>query len=321
MDDLSQKTKKLLLILPIIPISIALVYSLIIEFFFKSSVSVRPFCDFYVFKQVFENYPMIYNDIWYVYTSAFVVEFFWIKFIPFYYGVAIWIILKIIIIVLIWRTLLFSKDMRNIFELLVFAILVLILGMVNEIYTENSDTLLLACGFLSYICLDKAQKIQKDEGYSSKYTSKNQTIILYNIFAGFIIAFGIFKPIFIIFLPLLFFKSNRKLIFISMFFIWLLVSNVPFIIYPELIIQYIERAGGAQTLVGEELLFKNNFLNIIFRNGYTPFRVQIWLYPAIMLYINDYIKNEKIRKYWAVYYLIGFIVFNILSLLLFALGF
>jgi len=319
MLELSEKTKKRLLLFPLIPISLALLYSIIIEIFFKSFADAPPFVDLYIFRNSFVNYPNLYNYDWYIYTPAFIIEFFWINILPFNIVLVIWIIIKITFIMILWRIILYSKKI-NFMEFLTFIILVLILGAVNDIYTENSDTVLLACGMLGYFSLNKAEKIQNDDTYSNKYLSNNQAIILLNMFAGFIIAFGMFKPIFFVILPIIFLKSNRKYIFISTFIIWLIVSNFLFFLNLKLLILYIERAGSGQTLVGSGLLFKSDILNIIFRNGFTPFRIQVWFYPILMLYVFRFIKNEKIRKYWALFYAIAFGVFFLLSIVLLLLG-
>ena len=319
MPELSEKTKKRLLLFPLIPISLALLYSIIVELFFKNPANAPPFVDFYVFRNVFDYIPNLYDYDWFIYTPSFIIEFFWIDLLSFHVVLVIWIIIKVITIMILWRIVLYSKKI-NFMELLMFMILVLILGMVNEIYTENSDTILLLCGMLGYFSLNKAEKIQNDETYSNKYLSNNQAIILLNIFAGFFIAFGMFKPIFFIILPIIFLKSNRKYIFASVFIIWLLVSNYLFLI-PELLVSYIERVGSGQTIVGTGLMFKNDILNIIFRNGFTPFRIQVWFFPILMLYVYRFVKNEKIRRYWALYYAIGYGIFFLLSnvLLLFGL--
>ena len=319
MVEISEKTKKRLLLFPLIPISLALLYCIIVELFFRDFADAPPFVDLYIFRNAFENYPNIYDYEWYIYTPAFIIEFFWLNILPFHVVLVIWIIIKIAIIMILWRIVLYSKEV-NFMELLMFLILVLILGMVNDIYTENSDTILLACGMLGYFSLNKAEKIQKDEMYSNKYLTNNQTILLLNGFAGFIIAFGMFKPIFFIIIPIIFLKSNRKYIFACTFIIWMLISNFLFFIHPELLVIYIERVGSGQTLVGSGLLFKNDILNIIFRNGYTPFRIQVWFFPILMLYVYRFIKNEKIRSYWALYYAIAFGIFFLLSIVLLVLG-
>ena len=193
----------------------------------------------------------------------------------------IWFIIKAILITIIWGKILYGEDFNRI-EICGFLFLVLIYGMLNEIFVANTDINLLACGFGSYLILDIAQKKADMINNNEMPNNNNSVILLYNLMAGFIFAWGMFKPLLLIYLPILLYKSNKRLLFLSGFCSWMVISNYLLILNPDLIFQYINRIKSGQTIVGPSLTYQTPLFNTIWRSGFTPAREQIYIYPAVI---------------------------------------
>ncbi|MBD3211242.1 MAG: DUF2029 domain-containing protein, partial [Candidatus Lokiarchaeota archaeon] len=168
------------------------------------------FVDFYIYKETFTYYPeRIYDYPLYIYLPQFLIEFFWINLYPLDIGKVMWSLLKLGLITLIWSVVVL-EDFFNKIESLMFIILVLTLGFLNDFILGNSDTILLFCGFFGYYLLEKAEQSDSTEmelanqGLKKKIFNKSS---IFTLISGILTGFALYKPLFFPFALLLLLKS------------------------------------------------------------------------------------------------------------------
>lgn len=215
----------------------------------------HPFVDYWIFKKAFSYFPNnIYEYKWFIYTPSFFIIFFYINFFTFESGLIIWWILSISLLIACWYHILKNNKYSNV-EKITFFILILNYAIINEVFSGNSDFILMACGIFSLFILEKTGR-SRDEKY----------VILGNIIASLILALGMFKPALIIFFPLLILKSSRKIILFFFFGLFLLILNIQFLFQEGLFLEFIE-SNSSGTLVGTTTYYNDDFLNLIWRSS------------------------------------------------------
>ena len=303
-----------------LPIFLIILY-VIIKIVYFPFTDFKLFVDYYIYKTSFEYYPFeIYDYHFFLYAPQFFLEFFWINIISFELGLIFWFVIKAIIITFCWRVFLYNVD-YNQSEVVGFIIFVLGIGLINETFVANADVILLGCGFGSFYILDRAEKMLIRVNSHEGSTSKIKYIIILNFIAGFILALGMFKILILIYLPMLIYKSNYKIVFLSAFCLWLMSLNYIFFLYPEQLFQFIDRIKSGQTLMSQVTYYEIPILNAIWRTGFAPLRTQIHVYPAVVCYINTFIEKPKSKNRLIISYIIGYFVFQLIGGILFILGF
>ncbi|NVM36799.1 MAG: hypothetical protein HWN81_14480 [Candidatus Lokiarchaeota archaeon] len=304
----------------IVPFFLILIY-IIVKIVYFPLTDFKLFVDYYIYKTSFEYYPIeIYDYHFFLYAPQFFLEFFWINILSFESGLIFWFVIKVIIITICWRVYLYNAD-YNQSEVVGFIIFVLGVGLINETFVANADVILLGCGFGSFLILDKAEKMLNRVNNHEESSSKINYIIILNLIAGFVLALGMFKILILIYLPILIYKSNSKIVFLSAFFLWLMISNYTFFLYPEQLIQFIDKIKRGQTLMSQVSYYKEPLLNAIWRTGFAPLRTQIYVYPTVVCYINIFIQKPKSKGKLIISYIIGYFVFQLIGGILFILGF
>ena len=312
--------KKYKIIWLMLPIFLIILY-VIIKIVYFPFTDFKLFVDYYIYKTSFEYYPFeIYDYHFFLYAPQFFLEFFWINILSFELGLIFWFVIKAIIITFCWRVFLYNVD-YNQSEVVGFIIFVLGIGLINETFVANADVILLGCGFGSFYILDRAEKMLIRVNSHEGSTSKIKYIIILNFIAGFILALGMFKILILIYLPMLIYKSNYKIVFLSAFCLWLMSLNYIFFLYPEQLFQFIDKIKSGQTLMSQVTYYEIPILNAIWRTGFAPLRTQIHVYPAVVCYINTFIEKPKSKNRLIISYIIGYFVFQLIGGILFILGF
>ncbi len=303
-----------------IPFFLIILY-VIIKIVYFPLTDFKIFVDYYIYKTSFEYYPnKIYDYHFFLYTPQFFVEFFWINILSFESGLIFWFVIKTIIVTFCWRIYLYNED-YNQSEVVGFIIFVLGLGLINETFVANADVILLGCGFGSFLILDKAEKMLNRVKNHEESSSKIKYVIMFNFIAGFVLVLGMFKILILIYLPILIYKSNYKIVFLSALCLWLMILNYIFFLYPEQIIQFIDKIKSGQTLMSQVTYYKTPLLNAVWRTGFAPLRTQIHVYPAVVCYINTFTQKPKSKDKLIISYIIGYFIFQLIGGLLFILGF
>ena len=298
--------KPFLLMLPVLQI----ILQIWVKLTFYPYTDTVPFCDFWIMREGFNYLPdRIYDFYWTVYLPQFFVQFFWIGLLSFETGVLVWGILNAIILTILWAVFLYDKQFSR-YEKILLGFIIIIIGLPSEVYVANNDIFLLACGLGSYWIL---QRLQSE--------SPNSKINLYNALAGIVLAFGTFKPLVLIFFPIVFYKSQRKGIFLISYFAYFLIANYQLFLYPYLLGDLWQNMGSGLVLAGSESYFKTPFLNYIFKLNFATPRHQIFIFPAILLYVKNLVKSKERQEKLLLFYVIAIVVYFLAELILLSLGF
>ncbi len=292
-----------------IPIIFIFLYHIITFFIISHYIEARLHVDYHIFYETYQEFfPNYYEYKWFVYLPAFYFQFFWIGRIGFNIEIIIWILLNSILLILVWYLIIQEKFFTSL-EKKSFLFIVIGLGLLFEIIVANTDIILLFCGFFSYFLLDYGEKSMHD----------SKKIFMLEFCAGCLFAFGLFKPLILIWLPLLLIKSKHPHIFISGLFCWILLSNNYFFRYPMYFDDFLKNVKSGKSIYS--VCYKIPFFNYLWKMAYSGFRHQIYIFPALLLYNKRLIKNEKQREKHIRWYCIIYPVFEITGLVLFYLGF
>jgi len=164
--------------------------------------------------------------------------------------------------------------------------------------------------------MDKQKQRQQEQNKSIEY---------FDIFAGILAALGWYKPLFLIYLPLLVIMAKKKGIFVISMILTVGILNVQFFFDPSLLPQFFAKIRNGYTLVGANTYYQSEICNLIWRNGFSPPRQQISLFPAFLLYLRQFTEkydwwNQKKNLLSGIYLSFALIYF-ILGSILFHAGF
>ena len=294
-----------------IPIIFICLYQIISIFILSHYFVARLYVDYHIFYDTYQNFfPNYYEYSWFGYLPSFYFQFFWVGRIGFTIEIIIWFLLNSLLITIIWYFIIQEKLFTSM-EKKSFLIIVIGFGLYFEIISANTDIILLFCGFFSYMLLD----------YVEKSVHESKKIFALEFCAGCLFAFGIFKPLILIWIPLLLIKSKHRYIFISGIICWLLLSNNYFFRYPMFFEDFINNINSGKTITTDSYYYKTPFFNYLWKMAYSGFRHQIYIFPALLLYNKRLIRNEEQRKKNLRWYCIIYPVFEMTGFILFYLGF
>lgn len=265
----------------------------------------------YFFETRRDYSPNYYDNIWFGYLPSFYFQFFWIGYLGFLPEIILWILINSVLLGLVWQIIIQEKFFTS-WEKKAFILIVLGFGLFFEVPSANTDIILLFCGFVSYFLLDYGRTVSDE-------SKKKQWFI--EFCAGSLFAFGLFKPLILVWLPILVIKSKKPSTFFGGLVCWRFISNLYFVKFPDYFIVFINIIRSGQTINVNSNYYQISAFNYLWKMAYSGFRHQIYIFPALLLYSKHLIKKERFRQKIIQWYCVVYPVFEITGLFLFYTGF